>query len=377
MNSEDKRKIKIGIAISAFSILFFIILQNFSKVQSALNWFLSLFSSFIIGVCIAFVLNIIMSSLENKIFKKIKWFQKKQKIIRPISIVLTLVIFLGALTALFSFIIPQVIDSAKTLSGNMQGYIESLQNFLNKILSQFGISTDVYEAIVSMFSSVSDKILSYLTEAVPKILLTTKNITNGIMNFFVGFVFAIYMLASKEVLLKNSKKMIYAFLPKNTADYLQQVYRLAKSRFSGFVTGQLTEAFILGILCFIGMKIFGMEYAPLISVIVGITNMVPIVGPIIGSIPGVLIMLMVKPIMALWFIIFIVVLQQLESNLIYPKVVGESTGLPGIWVLFSIVVGGNLFGFIGILMGVPVFAVIYTLIGYHTNAKLKQKGLKI
>ena len=152
---------------------------------------------------------------------------------------------------------------------------------------------------------------------------------------------------------------------------------MANARFSGFVSGQLTEAVILGVLCFLGMSLFGMEYALLISVIIGLTNIIPIFGPIIGTVPGALILLMVEPMKAVWFVVFIVVLQQIESNLIYPKVVGGSIGLPGIWVMFSVLIGGSLFGLPGVLLGVPTFAVIYTLIARAVKKRLHEKKIAL
>lgn len=379
MNSEDKRKVRVGIAIAAFAITFYLFLQNFSKVTATFKYFIDIFKAFIIGLCIAFVLNLLMNFFEKKVFHKVdlKKHPKFKRWKRPLSIILTLIIVLGIVTGLIWFIIPQLVESAKTLAGNMQSYITSLENFANKILNQFGISADINETINSVLTDVSTSIVTYIGNAVPKIFEVTSNITSGIINVFLGFVIGIYMLAGKETLLKNCKKTLYAFFPKKAADYSVHVYQLVKDRFTGFVTGQLTEAVILSVLCFIGMTIFRMEYALLISVIIGITNMVPIVGPIIGAIPGALIMLMIDPIKALWFIIYIIVLQQVESNIIYPKVVGDSIGLPGIWVIFAIMLGGELFGFAGIILGVPAFAVLYTLLNEIVQARLKKKGITV
>lgn len=377
MNKDEKSKIKVGIIIAASAIIIYLLLQNLSTVSNALTTLLGLFSSFIGGIGIAFVLNILMCFFEKRVYSKAKWFSKHKKFLRPASLVTTIIVFIGILTALISFIIPQFVDSAKTLAENFQGYLASMNAFFNSVAARFGISGNLNEMITEVLTSLSDYIITFITTAAPKIITTTVNITSGILNVFIAFIFAIYMLASKETLLRGAKKVLFAFTPLKVADYTTNVYRLVKVRFTGFVTGQLTEAVIMGVLCFLGMSLFGMEYALLISVIVGFTNMIPIVGPIIGAIPGALIMLMVDPMMALWFVIFIIVLQQLESNIIYPKVVGDSIGLPGIWVLFAIIVGGNLFGFFGILLGVPVLAVIYSLVSTHTDTSLKAKGLKL
>ncbi|WMJ24269.1 AI-2E family transporter [Paludicola sp. MB14-C6] len=379
MNPEDKRKVKVGIAIAAFAIVFYLILQNFSKVTASFKYVVGIFNAFIIGLCIAFVLNLLMTFFENRVFYKIdlKKHPKFARAKRPISILLTVIIVLGILTGLIWFIIPQLTESVATLGRNMNSYIMSLEQFGNNILNQFGISADINKTINGYLTEISTYIIDFIKNAVPKIFEVTSNITTGIVNIFLGFIIGIYMLAGKETLLRNCKKTLYAFAPKKGADYFLHVYQLVKVRFSGFVTGQLTEAVILCVLCFIGMNIFGMQYALLISVIIGVTNMIPIIGPIVGAIPGAIIMLMIDPMKALWFVIFIIVLQQLESNIIYPKIVGDSIGLPGIWVIFAIMLGGKLFGFAGIILGVPAFAVLYTILSENVTAKLKKKGITV
>lgn len=379
MSQEDKRKIKVGIAISAFAIVFYLFLQNFNKVLNFGGYIIGLFNAFIIGLCFAFVLNLFMKMFEEKLLSKIndKKYPRFKKFKRTISVIVTVLLFIGLIAALFSFIIPQLAESIKTLVANVPSYLHSLEEFANTTLNKFGISADLNETITSYLTDITDAIMKFLGDSVPKIFETTMNFTSGIVNTFLGFIIGIYMLAGKESLLYNTKRVLYAFVPTKGADYFMHLYRLVKVRFSGFVTGQLTEAIIIGVLCFIGMHLFGMQYALLISVIIGVTNMIPIVGPIIGAVPGALIMLMIDPMKAVWFILFIIVLQQLESNLIYPKVVGDSIGLPGIWVLFAIMIGGSLFGLPGVLLGVPTFAVIYTLIGEITAKRLKKKSIKI
>jgi len=379
LNNEDKRKVKVGIAVSAFAIIFYLALNNLEKVKGFFGYFTDILAAFIVGLCFAFVLNLFMSMFENKVVLKVdpKKHPKIIKFKRPISLLVTLVLFIGIIAALISFIVPQLKESVSALINNTSSYMESMQNFTDEQLSKFGVSADLNETIKKLLTDLSNYIFKVISTSAPKIFAITKDITSGIFNTFIGFIVGIYMLAGKEGLLRNIKKMLYAFVPKKESDYTVHVYRIVKDRFTSFVTGQLTEAFIIGVLCFIGMTVLNMKYALLISVIIGLTNMVPIVGPIIGAVPGTLIMLMVDPSKALWFIIFIVILQQLESNLIYPRVVGSSIGLPGIWVIFAISIGGALFGLVGVLVGVPIFAVIYTLISEITEKQLKKKGLDV
>ena len=377
MNSDDKRKVKIGILIALFTVVLYLGLQHMDVVVKMAGFLVSLVSPFIYGVCIAFVLNLLMKLLETKVFKKLneKRNPKWEKARRPVCLAITILLFLGFLTALVYFLIPQLALSVKTLVNNIPTYLESLQTWANGFLAQIGVSTNINEAITGFLTQFSDSILTYLGDMVPKVVQTTVDVTSGIFNAFFGFVIAIYMLASKEALLRGCRRVLYAYLPLRGADYCTHAYRVVKQRFTGFVPGQLTEAVILGTLCFIGMTIFRMPYALLISIIIGITNIVPIIGPILGTIPGALIMLMIEPMQAVWFVLFIVILQQIESNLIYPRVVGDSLGLPGIWVMFSVLVGGGLFGLPGVLLGVPCFSVIYTLFAESVGKRLKERKL--
>lgn len=379
LQPEDKRKIRVGILVAAFSIAMYLCFQNLDVVGKVIGGLLGLLSPFLYGVCFAFVLNQLMRFLEKSVFDKLnrKKSPKWGKFRRSICLTATVLIALGILAGLISYLIPQVGASIMTLVNNMSGYLTSLQEFANNILSSLGFSADIIETITDFLTQFSDRIFNFLGNLAPKLVETTISITSGIINVFFGFIVAIYMLAAKESLVQGCKRIVYAFLPKRGADYLQHAYTLANQRFSGFVSGQLTEAVILGILCFIGMKIFGMEYALLISIIIGVTNIIPIIGPILGTVPGALIMLMIEPIKALWFVIFIIVLQQIESNLIYPKVVGDSIGLPGLWVIFAVLVGGSLFGLPGVILGVPSFAVIYTLIAEAVDKRLREKQLKV
>ena len=205
----------------------------------------------------------------------------------------------------------------------------------------------------------------------------TTNIVQGVVNVVIGLIVSIYLLSSKETLCRQVKRMTYAFLPRRVADECVAVCQLISQCFSNFVSGQLMEACILGLLCFIGMRIFRFEYAFLISLLVGVSAIVPVVGAFIGTIPAVFLLFLVEPMQAVWFIVFIVVLQQIEGNLIYPKVVGESVGLPPLWVLMGIVIGGGLGGILGMLLGVPLFTVVYKLLSQATQQRLERKKLKL
>lgn len=379
MNQEDKRKVKIGLAISAFTVILYLGLSNFNEVKSVADFLLSMISPFVYGVCFAFVLNIIMKLFENKIFSFLN--KKKHpvwlKIRRGVCAFIAVIVFLGLFASLVAFILPGLVSSLQNLINNVPTYAVRLEEYANSLLSSFDMGLDIASMITDWITKFSDTILTIISNAVPSIAGAAISFTSGLFNVIMGFVVGIYMLVMKENLIANSKRVVYAYLPLKGAEYLTHTYRLVNKRFTGFVSGQLTEAVILGVLCFIGMSIFRMEYALLISAIIAITNIVPIIGPIIGAIPGALIMLMIDPMKAVWFVVFIIVLQQIESNLIYPKVVGDSIGLPGLWVIFAIIVGGGLFGFAGVILGVPAFAVAYTLVAENVQKRLRKREVRI
>lgn len=380
MNEHDKRRIKVGIAIAAFTVLFYLGVQNLDVVLRITGAAIKLFSPFLYGVCFAFVLNLLMRFLEKTVFRRLnrKNSPRWQKLRRPVCMILTLVLLAGILAAIFSFILPQLVDSMRMLASNFNGYAENLTNWANRTLSGFGIAADIKETVSSLIAQFSDSIVQFITDSLPRIVGTAMDITSAVVNLFLGFIIGIYILATKEHLLRIGRRMTYAFLPRKAADYVSHVYQIVNQRFTGFVSGQLTEALIVGLLCFLGMNIFGWgDYALLIAIIIGITNIVPIIGPIIGTVPGALIILAsTTPMQAVFFVIFIIALQQIESNLIYPRVVGDSIGLPGLWVMFAVLVGGGLFGLPGVLLGVPVFAVCYTLLSESVSRRLTLKEIQ-
>lgn len=382
MDNETKRKIKIGIIIAAFTVLLYLGLQHMDVVLKITGSVLRLLSPFLYGVCFAFVLNIPMRFFEQKVFARLNargrplW----RKLRRPVCVTITLILFLGIVAAIVSFILPQLTASVRMLADNFNGYVQNLTRWTDQLFSRFGISIDesFIDTVSGIFSRFGDAIVQFVTDSVPQIVGTAVGITSSMVNLFLGFIMGIYMLATKESLIRSARRIIYAYLPRSAADYTAHVYRVVNRRFAGFVAGQLTEASILGMLCFLGMNIFGWgEYALLISIIIGLTNIVPIIGPIIGTIPGALIILVsASPMQAVFFVIYIIALQQIESNLIYPRVMGDSIGLPGLWVMFAVLVGGGLLGLPGVLLGVPTFAVLYTLLSESVGKRLKMKEMR-
>lgn len=374
----NKKTVKYIAAAAVLIVLFAWGINNGEKVSEIIGGFFSIISPFIIGFCIAFVVNVLMRPLENlfdKIFKNCNS-KTKDKVKRPVCLLLSIIILFGLLFALLFMILPEFKTTFDTLIKAVPQYISQIEVWISKLIdfaSHYGIT-------LPEMSFNSDKILDTLKNfindsgIVDKTLNFTGSIVTGIVNLIIAVAFSLYLLAQKEKLSNQMKKFLRAFLPKqNDVNRLVNFAEIVDRTFTSFVTGQLLEAVIIGVLCFIGMLIFKMPYAAVISVLVGFTALIPVFGAFIGTAIGAFLILFISPIKAIWFVVFIVILQQLEGNLIYPKVVGKSVGLPGIWVLTAVSIGGTLAGVSGILISVPACAVIYCLLANIVNARIKKK----
>ena len=371
---KSTAKYIVGIAFIIIAITF--VIYNDVKVSSILDSVYNVISPFLIGFAMAFVLNVLIRPLEllwDKIFKKETKASAALK--RPLCLTMSVIIFLGILTALLFLIIPEFIKTFTNIVEVMPeyvnmvlGWISNLREFAarhNVQLPEFALNPDTFiNFIKNNFAN---------TTTINKTLDFTTSLVSGVINLIVSVAFSLYLLAQKEKLSANIKKTLYAFFPTKKIDKLINVTKITDQTFTKFISGQLVEAVIIGALCFIGMLIFKMPYAPVISVLVGATALIPVFGAFIGTAIGAFLILFVSPAKALWFIIFIIILQQLEGNLIYPKVVGKSVGLPGIWVLVAVTVGGNTMGVLGIILAVPTCAVIYTLLRETVYKRLKIK----
>ncbi|MBE7020829.1 MAG: AI-2E family transporter [Ruminococcaceae bacterium] len=363
--------------IITYAILLYFIVNNLATFLDYINSGIKLFTPLIIGGVLAFILNLILRFTEKKLFNKIfaKKLDKVKKVRRPVCVVIAYLVFAGIIYIIAKFISPKIQESISTFSANVPIYVNSITNYFSRIAIDYNIAEDIWTKFLENFGIVVSNTSQFLNSALPKIVDFTKTLTSSVFDVFIGIVFSAYMLLSKEKLILTVKKVMYAHMKKETADKTVSIFKHANKVFRSFVGGQITEAFILGILCYIGMLIFRMPYAPLISVIMGVSSLVPVIGPIVGTIPSALLILLESPVVALWFVVFIIVLQQVEGNIIYPRVVGSAIGLSGFWVLLAVTVGGSLFGVLGILLGVPLMAVLYTLYGEFVNKKISEKDI--
>ena len=348
-------------------VLFGWALVNLKSVLHFLGKITSLLAPFLIGGGIAFLINVVMRPMEHY-WKKL-WRNTKStlplKLTRPVCLVLSTLFTLGILFAVVFLMIPGLRQSIEGFIGNIPMYVEEVGRWwgnivqfaerYNIVLPEYAVDTEaLVEKIASLINDRGSGIITVTWGA-------TTSLLSGVVNVLLAFVFAMYLLAQKEAVCTHLKRLITTVLPRQKAQRVLYIAKLSNQTFTNFISGQTIEAVIIGVLCFIGMLILKMPYAGVVSVIVGATALVPVFGAWLGGGFGAFLILLTEPVKALWFIVFIVVLQQLEGNLIYPKVVGKSVGLPGILVLMAVTIGGGAFGVLGMLLCVPVCAVLYSL----------------
>lgn len=360
-----------------FGICLLVALLNINSLVGYLGLFVNIITPVLIGLGVAFILNIPMTFMEHHLLGFMNRFKNKKnrnlnKGKRMISITLTFLLVIGILAGLITFVIPQVSASVDTLMVKLPGYVDSFNSLVDQTLAFFNLPTTIWTDISIEWDKVMEQFGSLLLTSVPEIFNVTKNITVGFFNIIMGIVISIYLLADKENLLALKDKLIYAYIRKDRADFIQEVSVTANQVFHGFIAGQITEAFILGTLCTVGLAILQIPYALLIGVLVGMTSIIPVFGAFLGAVPSGFILLVVNPIYCLIFVIYIIALQQVESNVIYPRVVGGSIGLSGLWVLIGMLIGGSLFGFLGIILGIPTFAVFYAVFRKITNERIEK-----
>lgn len=365
--------------IVTYIIILAYVIFNFKNIISGVENIIGILLPFIVGIAIAFMLNLVMRIFEERVFTFLdnKKYQKYSRFKRPLSVALTFIFVFMIIFGLIRFIIPQLIDSISTLTDAIPAYMKSFE----ELISQYVSDTEILNTLWNNFLSAWREILQFTGQIVVSSLSGVVNITvgftSGLFNFILSVIFSIYMLLNKERLQLGMKKVLYAFSGRKFADKIMYLGKISNEAFSNYIGGQFIEAIIIGVLCFIGMLVLKMPYALLISVLVAVTALIPIFGAFIGTIPSAFIILIIDPMKALWFVIFIIVLQQVEGNLIYPKVVGSSLGLPPIWVMLAMIIGGNTFGLIGILLGIPIFSVIYKVFKEFVDKRLNYKNINI
>ena len=350
------------------AILFYVGLNHFSVVTVRINQFMGVLSPFIVGFAIAYLLNTPMCFFERKLFPN-------HRFKRALSILLVYVLAFAVVAILLGLIVPQVVQSVKDLAGNMQTYLTSLDQLVQDLTEQFDLDADAINDMFGNFQNMISNMTAKAAEALPQLLDVGFAIGSGVIAGITALISSIYMLAGKDRLVPQLKKLLYATVSKRRSDWLLGVCGQANRVFVGFINGKIIDSAIIGVLCFILCAIFRIPYPMLVSVTVGVTNVIPFFGPIIGAIPCLFILVIVDPWAALRFFALVIGLQQFDGNILGPKILGDSTGLSAIWVLISIVTCGGLFGFPGMILGVPTFAVLYVLVRVWVNMRLKAKKI--
>ena len=372
---EDKKKIQIGIIILIVPVILAYLLFNGKSIGNALGTFMAIISPFIIGAALAFVLNMPMNFIENKIFKK--W-TSKPGLKRAISLIISLIIISAIVAFVVILIIPNFFEAIKSLIQGIPVLVEKLRKYpevakqLDKIYDTYAI-TSTHELVVKLKPYLTKNGLDILNN----VFFGISTVFSVVLSFVVSFTFAIYLLFSKETLRRQFTELSYVFFSGKTANKILIFFKVAYEKFYSFFKGQFIEAFMLGFMCFIGMYLLKMPNAATVSVLIGFGALIPLVGAILAAALGALIILIESFSKAIMFVIFIIVLQQFDGNVTYPRIVGSSVGLPSIWVLVAVTIGAALNGIVGMLIFVPIFATIYELLYKYKEKKLKDKNICI
>jgi len=395
MDLRDKATFKRVVLVLFIAALFLWCAINHAVALKLILYTLSLFTPLIVGACMAFVFNVILKLLEEKIFIHITVKADPQRrigrfwrgFVRPLSLLLTIFIVFGIIIMLIALLVPQLKHSIQVISYELPTFINYVQGWLDDSLKNWGFENVSASLPLIDWNAILSRVVDFLSGNSGDVISNITSFTSGVFGVFfnvgVGFIFSIYILLQKEKLIRQVTGIIYSLFSEKKADTIFGLGKLSNEIFGKFITGQFIEAIIIGTLCFTGMSllsltaIFEFPYALMISVIVGFTSLIPVVGAFIGTSFGALLIVMQDPIQALWFILFIIVLQQIESNLIYPKVIGKSIGLPGIWVLLAVIVGGSVYGIMGVIIGIPLCSVVYILLRNWIKARLKKKNIDI
>lgn len=401
---KDDNKIYIKLGLTAFLVVLggfagYYVIFHLEKLSLAVKNIFSVLMPIIDGFILAYLLSPIVNTMERVIttpfFEFIKKGDKKNQK-RFFSIVITDVLVIWALVSFFSIVIPQIANSIRTILEQFPSYINTLSLWLSKLL---GDNPEFQNSVMEIFNDftgdfttlINNKImpqlknfnniiemmsqLNGLFNVISSVSMSVYSIFKEVWNLLIGFIISIYLLASKELFAAQAKKIVYAFCSVNRANRFISNVRFAHKTFGGFFVGKIMDSIIIGFICFAGTSILGTPFSVLISVIIGVTNIIPFFGPFLGAIPSTLLILFVNPLQALYFVIFVIILQQVDGNIIGPKILGSSTGLSSFWVIFAITLFGGLWGIFGMVVGVPIFAIFFAFLKSLIETRLTSKNL--
>ena len=373
-NERTKENVLALTCSGIFILCFYFLVTHFPEIKVILDRITGVLMPFILGFSMAFLLTPVVKRVETK------WLSKtvlKQSTKRNIGVFAAIVFQFVVLIGFMAIMIPQLIESLITLSTQMSDYLAQANGILNDLTISLGFESSWLEMFFTSGEQMLQSMLEMVKDYFPKVLNYSWNFVRQTFNFFVAVIIEVYILLEKERFTAQFKKLAYATMPKHKVESLIELSRLTSKMFNSFIIGKMIDSLIIGIICFVGMMVLRLPFAVLMSFIVGLTNMIPVFGPFIGAVPCIFILLIIDPIDALIFAVFILLLQQFDGNILGPMILGDQLGLPSLWVMFAIIVGGGFFGILGMFLGVPIFAVIYFVVRGFTESRLKEKNITV
>ncbi|MEE0452444.1 AI-2E family transporter [Peptacetobacter sp.] len=362
--------------VIACSIVFYLISSQVKVFSSKISDFIAILYPFIIGFAIAYLLNFILKFIENRIISE-KMKGKSPAKVRAISMIITYFVA-GTLCYLFvHFVWPELLESIIGLFNDIPNYVNNATVMINKLIEEFNLTPASMEILESKWKEITDFIMNFMTDIIPVIGNTIMIVLSSLWNIVLGVIVSIYLLKDKEKFFAISKKITYAIFNREHSYKILELTHRANKIFGKFLGGKILDSFIIAIITFVVLTIFKMPYTLLVTVIVGVTNVIPFFGPFFGAIPSVILVRFVSPIKAFWLLIIILIIQQLDGNVIGPKILGDSIGVSAFWILFALLIAGKFLGLVGMLLGVPLFAFIYSIIKDVTEERLDKKGLPV
>lgn len=362
--------------VIACSIVFYLISSQVKVFSNKISDFIAILYPFIIGFAIAYLLNFILKFIENRIISE-KMKGKSPAKVRAISMIITYFVA-GTLCYLFvHFVWPELLESIIGLFNDIPNYVNNATVMINKLIEEFNLTPASMEILESKWKEITDFIMNFMTDIIPVIGNTIMIVLSSLWNIVLGVIVSIYLLKDKEKFFAISKKITYAIFNREHSYKILELTHRANKIFGKFLGGKILDSFIIAIITFVVLTIFKMPYTLLVTVIVGVTNVIPFFGPFFGAIPSVILVRFVSPIKAFWLLIIILIIQQLDGNVIGPKILGDSIGVSAFWILFALLIAGKFLGLVGMLLGVPLFAFIYSIIKDVTEERLDKKGLPV
>lgn len=373
MKLDRMNMLKIG-GLLAFAVLLYCALQNLAAVKEGVATAASYISPFVVGGALAFVINVPMRGIEKHLFPNVK---KLDKVRRPAALVLTLLAVVLVIALVCLAVIPQLGETIGTLAVRVPEYMEKAKVYITEFLAKYPNLQEQFLSINIDWEGIISSVTGWLSNGVVSTIDVVGSAISGLVSAVIGFIFALYILIDKERFGRQARMIVYGIFPEKAADKITDVAGMSSRTFANFISGQCLDACILGVLFAIAMAIFRMPYITLVSVLIAFTALIPVVGAFIGCGVGAFLIFMQNPMQALWFVIMFLVIQQVEGNLIYPKIVGNSVGLPAIWVLAGVTIGGKLMGALGMLVMIPLTSVLYALFREYIVNRLRTKDVRV